>query len=73
MRLDTRISENGAKFQEDIYFGSSEFKLAFAEEGLEALCYKLGFPLLALVITPKKNELASKIINGLLIYTPLEN
>jgi len=40
--------KNGAKFQEDKYFGSSEFKIGFTEEGLKALCYKLGFPLLAL-------------------------
>ena len=59
------LLKNGAKFQEDKYFGSSEYKLSFTEEGLKALCYKLGFPMLALEMT-KENELASKILNDLL-------
>jgi hypothetical protein len=59
------LLKNGAKFQEDKYFGSSEYKLAFTEEGLKALCYKLGFPLLALEMT-KESELASRIPNDLL-------
>lgn len=59
------LLKNGAKFQEDKYFGSSEYNLAFTEEGLKALCYKLGFPLLALEMT-KESELSSKILNDLL-------
>ncbi len=38
--------DNGSTFFDDEGFGSSDFKLAFTEEGLRALCYKLGFPAL---------------------------
>lgn len=57
--------KNGAKFSEDKYFGSSEYKLAFTEEGLKALCYKIGFPILALYLINER-ELPSKILNDLL-------
>lgn len=57
--------DNGARFLDDKYFGLPDFKLAFTGEGLKALCYKLGFPQLALEMT-KEEELASKILNDLL-------
>lgn len=56
---------NGASFHEDKYLGSSKCKLTFTKDGLKALCYKLGFPLLALEMT-KESELASRILNDLL-------
>jgi len=59
------LLKNSAKFYEDKYFGCPDYKLAFTENGLKALCYKLGFPLAALEMT-KESELASRILNDLL-------
>lgn len=59
------LLKKGADFHEDKYFGSSDYKLRFTENGLKALCYKIGFPLVALEMT-KESELASRILNDLL-------
>ena len=61
----TGMLENGADFQEDRIFGSPDFRLSFTEEGLKSLCYRLGFPLVALEMT-KEEELSSRILNDLL-------
>lgn len=52
-------------FTDDQYFGGKGFKLSFTEHGLKALCYKLGFPVLAIQML-KEKDLSSRMLNDLL-------